>query len=115
MLQVVEAMAEQENMSEKHRAELAELEDKWKGQVVTRLVVARGIVLMCHPITCVAQVADAMAEQESAIAEAVTELELSEERHREELVMMEAKWKTKVKTVSVLFPYIPFQAVLAKS
>ena len=56
-----------------------------------------------------------MAEQESAIAEAVTELELSEERHREELVMMEAKWKTKVKTVSVLFPYIPFQAVLAKS
>ena len=46
VLQVVEAMAEQENMSEKHRAELAELEDKWKGQVVTRLVVARGIVLI---------------------------------------------------------------------
>ena len=33
-IQVVEAMAEQESMNEKHRAELAELEDKWKGQVV---------------------------------------------------------------------------------
>ena len=106
MFQVVEAMAEQETMSEKHRTELAELEDKWKGQVVTRLVVGRWIVLMWRPITILAQVAEAMAEQESAIAEAVTELELSQERHREELVMMEAKWKTKVKTVSVLFTNI---------
>ena len=95
-------MAEQETMSEKHRAELAELEDKWKGQVVTRLVVK------WRRITIFAQVAEAMAEQESAIAEAVTELELSQERHREELVMMEAKWKTKVKTVShsAMFPYL---------
>ena len=46
-----------------------------------------------------------MTEQESAIAEAVTELELSQERHREELVMMEAKWKTKVKTVSIFLTF----------
>ena len=58
-----------------------------------------------RPITIVAQVAEAMAEQESAIADAVTELELSQERHREELVMMEAKWKTKVKTVGIFLTF----------
>ena len=47
-----------------------------------------------------------MAEQESAIAEAVTELEVREERHREKLVRLEAKWKNKVKAVSDHFLYL---------